>query len=607
MDKHIITELSLINSSNIDSMQLSNMTINTRFVDSTEMKIALDAINNNSRILSSILNQMDQKTDFLMSTKDIINQMIVTDLSTWYYDSNAILHPYPSLIQALNSNMNFEGRINVMTDLNITDAGINFSSDGCKTKRKIIIDFHDHTISCSASQFIGVSYGTELILQHGKFILPKMSDTASNEFKFQIGHGKISLKDIKIDADISKNNSTWNYRMFNISQQYDEFADRSEYGRSELDIDKDCEIDVYNSKHSECVIVTFSPYYTAIKSKKMTANQFHDKFGTAEMLMPVINIDGTLRTTCYNESDGAYPCIIGGNGSDKLDTIINITDNARLYAQQHGIYLGNRGVINITGNPIIIGGTGICMRSGKLNIPRNANPTIIGTGPKKEYNPIHGLTNGSDWGNSLDLGHAVILENNGPDSYGGCPVSADIQAGTFISYNNTAFGSYGIATNKMSDGLYYDGEFWQKYSYTNSKGTKITDEKCYFFERAQLFVDGIQTQRRESQESYSYIDGSNPDYNVSKKTTKNAIINAIKFENDVELDLTSNDNLIHAVEKIAYLLGAKSVKTGLSKPMTPQGFPTPSDETIEKTDIHTTIEIEDPDFDDEIGDSSVVC
>ena len=41
--------------------------------------------------------------------------------------------------------------------------------------------------------------------------------------------------------------------------------------------------------------------------------------------------------------------------------------------------------------------------------------------------------------------------------------------------------------------------------------------------------------------------------------------------------------------------------------MTPQGFPSPSDGTIEKTDIQTSLEIEDPDFDDENGNSSVVC
>jgi hypothetical protein len=49
--------------------------------------------------------------------------------------------------------------------------------------------------------------------------------------------------------------------------------------------------------------------------------------------MPTITIDGVIRTKSYNDTDGTYPCIIGGNGSDKLDTIINITDNARLYAQ----------------------------------------------------------------------------------------------------------------------------------------------------------------------------------------------------------------------------------------------------------------------------------
>jgi hypothetical protein len=62
-----------------------------------------------------------------------------------------------------------------------------------------------------------VSYGTELTLQHGTLVLPKLSETADNEYKFQVRHGSLSLKDIKIDADIGKNNNTWYYRMFNIS------------------------------------------------------------------------------------------------------------------------------------------------------------------------------------------------------------------------------------------------------------------------------------------------------------------------------------------------------------------------------------------------------
>jgi len=33
---------------------------------------------------------------------------------------------------------------------------------------------------------------------------------------------------------------------------------------------------------------------------------------------------------------------------------------------------------------------------------------------------------GSDAGNFLDLGHAILLESNGPSSYGGKMVSADI-------------------------------------------------------------------------------------------------------------------------------------------------------------------------------------
>jgi hypothetical protein len=55
MEKQTINDLSLLNAANIDNVQLSNMTINTKFVDSAQMKIALDKIDNNSRLISTIL------------------------------------------------------------------------------------------------------------------------------------------------------------------------------------------------------------------------------------------------------------------------------------------------------------------------------------------------------------------------------------------------------------------------------------------------------------------------------------------------------------------------------------------------------------------------
>ena len=148
-----------------------------------------------------------------------------------------------------------------------------------------------------------------------------------------------------------------------------------------------------------------------------------------------------------------WPGFIAGTGSDWLETVVNVEKHARIFAEEHGIYLGNNGIININGG-YIVAGTGICMRSGTLNIPRDANPTIIGIAEPKEveiqeglsglYDPYHTLKHGSDWGSNLRLGHAILLESNAL-SYGKHVVEANIQSGTFISYNNTAIGSYGIA------------------------------------------------------------------------------------------------------------------------------------------------------------------
>ena len=77
--------------------------------------------------------------------------MIVADLSTWYYDSNAILHPYPSLYDALSCNPMFSGRINIMADINYTGPGLDLSSNGMSEPRKITMDLNNHTISCSNS------------------------------------------------------------------------------------------------------------------------------------------------------------------------------------------------------------------------------------------------------------------------------------------------------------------------------------------------------------------------------------------------------------------------------------------------------------------------
>lgn len=140
-------------------------------------------------------------------------------------------------------------------------------------------------------------------------------------------------------------------------------------------------------------------------------------------------------TKTLSAETGSYPGFIAGTGLDFIETVVNIEANAKIFSDEHGIYLGNNGIININGPALIVAGTGICMRSGKLNIPRGANPTIIGTAEPKlveigaglsgYYDPLHSAKHGADWGTNLRLGHAICLESNGTN-YGKHNAEADI-------------------------------------------------------------------------------------------------------------------------------------------------------------------------------------
>lgn len=177
-----------------------------------------------------------------------------------------------------------------------------------------------------------------------------------------------------------------------------------------------------------------------------------------------------------------------------MKTVININRGSEIRADGHALYFGNAVQVNVNGGTIL-GDTGICMRSGFLNIPRNANPTIVGIGKYKDYDPFHTLKESGDWGRNLYLGHAVLLENNGSTQYGAMPVSADIKSGTFISYNNTAIGSYGAAVHSSSDPTIVKNTNGTPYSYratyTKKNGDQITNKPTYHFERPAFFTDGI--------------------------------------------------------------------------------------------------------------------
>jgi len=270
--------------------------------------------------------------------------------------------------------------------------------------------------------------------------------------------------------------------------------------------------------------------------------------------MPVVNLAGNIRITraaSVPEDNSSYPTVITENGSDRLGTEINVNGGTKIFTQGHGIYLGNAGSINIKGDDIsIIGRTGITMRSGTLNIPKYANPIIIGIGDYQQYDIFHSIKDSSDWGTNLNLGHAIILENNGM-SYGGKQVSADIRSGTFISYNNTAIGSYSCG-RRQSD---VPAEIRAKDENNNDIIAEY-DGAVYFAKRPEFFADCINLNKQESAVPYDYFTGDYPDYNIAKDK-KNKQLNAVRFEKGISCDLSNEAGIKKAVKDVLTLLGVK--------------------------------------------------
>lgn len=543
---------------------LGKLTKNAKILEvSTVLSAFTNADDNFSAIVSvldgfeSSLSGLDDSIKFLLNTRDIANQMIVTQLSTWYYDNDEILHTYSSLREALNANLDFQGKINYAADVELTGSVLNFQ------RRKLIIDLNGHTITCSRRGLLGVYFGADITIQNGTIYAPRISADTVAEYKFQVNRGKLLLKNVHLDFDGSKNESIWQYRVFNMSQQQNEMLDA--VGRAEIEFDKDCVVRFHDCNHGECLVCSISPYsyvastYTTLSKDPEFLAKYPTQLDYELAIQPTVTIDGDLRMT---KSDGvevtSWPGFIAGTGSDWLETVVNVEKHARIFAQEHGIYLGNNGIININGG-YIVAGTGICMRSGKLNIPRDANPTIVGIAEPKEveiqeglsgwYDPYHTLKQGSDWGTNLRLGHAILLEGNGV-SYGKHAVEADIQSGTFISYNNTAIGSYGIA--QKGTAAQYRAQDAEGHDLTSTYGS----DTVYFCKRPEHFADGMQISRREAQEEYDYFTGTNPDYKTALSSVEPQL-NAVKFERGHKADLSTEDGLKAAVKDLLILLGDK--------------------------------------------------
>lgn len=72
--------------------------------------------------------------NFLMNTRDIIGQMVVSQLSTWYYTEDEQLHVYQTLTEALAANEDFSGKVNYIEDVKLTGDALELKG------RKLTID-----------------------------------------------------------------------------------------------------------------------------------------------------------------------------------------------------------------------------------------------------------------------------------------------------------------------------------------------------------------------------------------------------------------------------------------------------------------------------------
>lgn len=294
--------------------------------------------------------------------------------------------------------------------------------------------------------------------------------------------------------------------------------------------DKDTELIMRNCRDNSMFLV-FTPYYRLVVSKKaVTRERYYEILAvdglTEGDVAPELFLDCRCRmdppvegrplVTPQYEGDFdpiyVYPKLVDNNGSDRGFAKVVIGPHAYLNAGDGiGIYSGMNIEIRLEGGTVI-GGTGIAMRSGTLVVPADSDPVVIGSGPYRSYVPYHTLvkrvdgesvTSGSDAQLFLNMGHAVVLENNG-NSYGTGPVSAYIGSGRFISYRNTPFGSYGIA----KDAAPSDPAEIPAHAFDYNGGTY----SLQFEKRLSGFVEACSSNRPPIGLEYDYVTGQFPDW-----------------------------------------------------------------------------------------------
>jgi len=146
----------------------------------------------------------------------------------------------------------------------------------------------------------------------------------------------------------------------------------------------------------------FSHYFRLLTTGKVASyDEYLSKYGSLDVnpkfvldgkfVINVTNYDQTIIESPTGEFEPIYdlPYLFTTNGSDKAESEVIVNENCYISMQRgHGLYAGNNMHITLNGGTII-GGTGIIMRGGTLTVPVNANPTVIGVGEYRPYDPCH--------------------------------------------------------------------------------------------------------------------------------------------------------------------------------------------------------------------------
>lgn len=404
--------------------------------------------------------------DALVKLAGLTNAIVVTNEQAVYYSPTGSAVAFDSLKAALERVPEFDGIVRLAENVSF-DETIQLSG------RKFSVDLNGHEMANSSGTVFALYDGSEVSITNGT------AKFTGEGTKFYVGYGTLSFDDVEIDIDYSENTSIWNTELVAMSHVYRE--SKSDEGKGIVNIGQNASIHMHGAKLGETLMTMFSMYWPLKKAGVVSNRQQYEDYIGQKNLETELNIDG--RITVDESGTDEYATITTGNGSDLGRMNITVGETAVVKTDIVGLYSGNDIKITLNGGKIIAK-SGIVMRSGALVVPEGAEPTVIGTGEYREYDPLHTIKTGPDHSTNLGLGHAVCLENNGV-SYGGTMVSADIRSGSFVSYNNTPIGYYGIAVDAGTRTTYSEYEEpGVSETYTYEKDGQSVTKTCHFYKRS---------------------------------------------------------------------------------------------------------------------------